>query len=457
MPYVAIAPSAAALAARVHRLAALLLCGFMLAACGGAEDPGDAGSVREAAQRRTTPPPPTPVGGTFLRPAGAAPLLGMNIGAKNYDDPAYQQALARLDVAILAFHPGWRGDTDGKIIQQAVVALKKLNPALKVGQYTMLNESADDPAKTANDDVIVKLNDTDWWLRNADDDKVQWTPLYTAYDINITDWTEPDANGERFPQWLARRNHARYFDPIPELDVWYFDGVMKYSRIGQADWRLGNENVSSQLPDVAAAYRRGHLANWTAAASLAPTRLLIGNTDNDLSYPEYRGALPAAFLESLMGKSWSIEQRGWTTMMQRYFSVAANLRAPALVGFNVFGALNDYRFFRYAFMSCRLGNGHFSYTDSAVGYSSVPWFDEYEVAFGAAKDAPSLQPWSNGVYRRRFEKAMVLVNPNDDARTVSIAPGWRRLLASQDAQVNNGAAVKTLTIPAKDGLVLVPQ
>jgi hypothetical protein len=144
-------------------------------------------------------------------------------------------------------------------------------------------------------------------------------------------------------------------------------------------------------------------------------------------------------------------------MMQRYFAVAANLRAPALVGFNVSGAVEDYRFFRYAFTSCRLADAHFSFTDITVGHSSVPWFDEYEVAFGAPKDPPSLLPWSNGVYRRRFEKAMVLVNPNDDPRTVTIQPGWRRLLAAQDPVTNNGAAVRTLTLAPKDGLVLVPR
>ena len=40
-------------------------------------------------------------------------IMGMNIGAKNYDDPKYLDALSRPDVLILGFHalghPGWRG------------------------------------------------------------------------------------------------------------------------------------------------------------------------------------------------------------------------------------------------------------------------------------------------------------------------------------------------------------
>jgi hypothetical protein len=52
---------------------------------------------------------------------------------------------------------------------------------------------------------------------------------------------------------------------------------------------------------------------------------------------------------------------------------------------------------------------------------------------------------------------MVLVNPNADPRTVSVQVGWRRLLAAQDPQTNDGSAVKTITIAPKDGIVLVPQ
>lgn len=383
----------------------------------------------------------------------------MNIGAKHYDDPTYQRQLARLDTVILGFYPGWRGDTDGSKIRKAVVAMKTLNPSLKVGQYTILNENTDDPSKTANDDIIAKLNTTNWWLRDAvTGAKLQWTAEYGAYDINFTLWAAPDANGDRYPQWLARRNYETYFARVPEFDIWYFDNVMKYSRVSKANWRLDGVNVSSQDSTVASAYRQGQAAYWARAELLAPNRLGMGNTDSDLSYPEYKDKLPAAFLEGLMGASYSIESwGGWPLMMRRYFDTQANLKAPALVGFNVHGSPGDYRFFRYAFASCLLGNGQFSFTDTAAGYSSVPWFDEYEVAFGRPLDTPTLTAWSNGVHRRRYQHAMVLVNPNDDARSVQVGPGWRRLLARQDPVANNGQAVNILTLPPKEGLVLVPE
>ena len=441
-------------APRRHALLCLLAA-TTLAGCGGSIDPPADASAESALKVVKK----APVGGTFIRPPGAARLLGMNIGAKNYDDTAYQTQLARLDVVILGFYPGWRGDVGGSMIRPTVQALKLRNPALKVGQYTNLNEAADSSVKTANYDLSLELDQTDWWLRDAvSGAKLQWTSLYNTYDINLTPWTAPDAGGERWPQWLARRNQRVYFDPVPEFDLLYLDGVMLNSRVPAADWKLDGSNWSSKDPDIAAAYRQGHVAEWQTAAALAPGLLQMGNVDNDLASPEYSGRLGAAFLEAQMGKSWSLETwAGWMPMMQRYFTVAANLKAPALVGFNVSGKVTDYRFFRYAFTSCLLGDGYFSFTDSAVGYSSVPWFDEYEVALGAPSEPATLSAWSNGVYRRRYQNALVLVNPQAEARTVTLEPGWRRLLAIQDPQANNGQPATTLSLPAKDGLVLVPR
>ena len=56
---------------------------------------------------------------------------------------------------------------------------------------------------------------------------------------------------------------------------------------------------------VAVGSRRGEAMHWTAARALAPRLIFMGNPDNDLSFPEYKGKLQGAFLEGMMGKSWS--------------------------------------------------------------------------------------------------------------------------------------------------------
>lgn len=390
-------------------------------------------------------------------PPGRVKLLGMNIGAKNYDDTAYLDAMARLDVVIIGLFPGWKGDRDGSTFRRLLQQLKVRNPRIKVGQYTVLNEAPDDRVKAAAErDKIDKLDQENWWLRDPSGAKTQWTKSFGAWDINITEWAKPDRNGERYPQWLAKRDARMYFDRVPELDIWYFDNVMEHSRVTKGDWQGKGAASSPKDPEVASAYRRAQASHWQAARALKPSVIRMGNVDHDLSMPEYTGQLQAAFLEAMMGKSWSLETwAGWRRMMQRYFGVMQNLAPPKLIGFNVWGRTDDYRFLRYSLGSCLLGDGHFSFTDEKAGYSSVPWFDEFDVRLGEPVDGPAREPWGNGVYRRRYEHAMVLVNPETSPRPIRLEAGWKRLAGRQAPEVNTGAPASEFVLPARDGLVLV--
>ncbi|HVL76010.1 MAG TPA: putative glycoside hydrolase [Noviherbaspirillum sp.] len=381
-------------------------------------------------------------------------LLGMQIGEKHYDDPDYQRQMARLDIVILGFYRGW-GERPGAM-REVVRELRRLNPSILVGQYTILNEASNDADNTAEQDKQAALRENGWWLTTAAGKPVQWTEIYGAWDINITAWTRKDRNGLRYPQWLALRDHRVYFEPVPEFDIWFFDNVMHAQRIRLADWRGSGRNQSGTDPEVQRAFRRAQAEHWAAARRLSPHRLFIGNTDNDLSYPEFRNRLQGAFLETLMGESWSLYERlGWNAMMTRYHSVFNNLAAPRIVSFNVWGAADDYRLMRFALASCLMNDGYFSYTDQARGYSSVPWFDEYDARLGRAIDPPQRSPWKNGVYRRRFEHGLVLVNPTRETRRVDIGPGYRHLRGEQAPQINSGRAVSSIELAPQDGVLLL--
>lgn len=384
-------------------------------------------------------------------------LLGMNIGAKNYQDVAYQQALARLDVVILGFYKGWTAD--GATINSVVKSLKVLNPDILIGQYTVLSEAYEKDGKHLPEyDKAFKLDRENWWLRKADGSKVQWTDKYLAWQTNISDWTQPDFNGDRYPEWLAKRDYQAFFHDAPDIDIWYFDNVGKRPEVRLSDWNRDGQDDDHEAAPIAAAYRRGHAAEWNAANQLAPDMLRMGNISvaHDLGSPEYRGKLNGAFMEGMMGYSWSIEKwAGWGKMMALYHSVFPNLAAPAIVGFNVSGKPDDYRFFRYAYTSCLMGDGYFSYTDEKVGYSSVPWFDEYDIKLGHAIDPPQTGPWQKGVYRRVFERGMVLLNPTVHSVKLNIGAGYRRFSGSQDPTINSGLSAEQITLPPRDGIVLV--
>src|SRR6195256_284753 len=60
-------------------------------------------------------------------------LMGLNIGAKNYQDVDYQKELARMDVVILGFYRGWQpagyAPTATLAMRRVVKALKEIGRA----------------------------------------------------------------------------------------------------------------------------------------------------------------------------------------------------------------------------------------------------------------------------------------------------------------------------------------
>jgi hypothetical protein len=385
-------------------------------------------------------------------------LMGMNIGAKHYDDARYQQELARLDVVILGFTRGWNptghAADSTAAMRKAVQAIKARNPRLLIGQYTVLNEVPERPGDAATADLRAKLDASRWWLLDAAGRRTQWTAQYGNWEVNFTAWAKPDAQGRRWPQWLAERDHAVFFRDIPEFDIVYLDNVMSPPRVA-ADWDGDRANDDPKSAKALAAHHASHRAHWQRLRALHPKALLVGNTDNDLGNAEWRDQLDGGFLEGLMGERWSMETwAGWDAMMQRYRAVLRHTRQPKIVGFNVHGNPADLRFFRYAYASCLLEDGYFSFTDKARGHSSVPWFDEYEHRLGRALAPPPAAAWRDGVWRRDFEHGVVLVNPANTAKTVALEPGLRRLAGRQAPAVNDGGAASSLRLPAKDGVVL---
>ena len=103
-----------------------------------------------------------------------------------------------------------------------------------------------------------------------------------------------------------------------------------------------------------------------------------------------------------------------------------------------------------------MDDGYYYYTAEDIRYRSALWFDEYDADLGRAIDPPQFRAWQNGVYRRRFENGVVLVNPKGNgSRTVQPGPGYNRIDGTQDRTVNNGQAANSVTLAERDGIVLI--
>ncbi len=399
-------------------------------------------------------------------------LGGYQIGATPYDgysDPEYHKQIARLDYAIIGSKFTSTNDT--------AAAIRLLNPNIILAKYRSLmevSETRQDISVQIRDKVSAErgpntTNAHDWYARDFDGNHVSNWP--SNWTINITKWVQPDANGDRFPEWAAKQDHDLWL----KHDAWdglFEDTVYWQPRGETADWSGGKEQDSAK---ISSAFRLGHQAYWNELRRLEPNKFVFVNHDwyrsqpaatvGPLNLPEYDRKVHGGLLEIVMRSTdldkprtaW-IHVMGWYRRSMTYFS------DPNITLFLVGGEPDNWRFFRYAFATCLMNDGYFDYGPSSEHqYGTVEWFDEFDLAgtagtdwLGLAIDAPPESAWQSGVWRRGFEGGVALVNPKGNGvKTVTVEAGLRRIAGKQDGQVNNGQPASQITLQDGDGIILV--
>jgi len=391
--------------------------------------------------------------------------------------PEFRQRLAQEDILILGT---WKGfsvmdEESGERLRlrDIVVDIKNRarsigNSEILVGKYTAFNESSDDPNNGATGDKWDKLHsevgpgyprNNDWYARDKNGEHTSSWP--GSWLTNVTEFVQPDANGDTWSEWVVRRDYELFFRDIPELDLWFFDNWFYKPRV-DADWDGDGVNDDKNDQRVRTYFRQGYRNALNRARQLAPDRILMGNVDGDapsnngmLTEPEYRGQLSAVY-EGATGLSYSAETwANWETMMKPYQTTIFNAQHNLAI-MHVKGGEFDYAMMRYGLASCLLDDGYYYYSLDNTRYTADFWFDEYDIDLGKAMDPPQFEEWQNGVYRRRFENGMAIVNPKGNGtRTVQIGPGYKRFSGNQDSATNNGQVAESVTLRERDGLILV--
>lgn len=337
-------------------------------------------------------------------------IMGMSIGNQSqYADPVIQTGAAKLDMIILGFYKGYRREKMDGIIDN----LKTLNPNILIGQYTILGETQDNCGRLAGY-RCDKVQAENWWLRLANGSRTQWTTIYNAYDINMGRFSIPDANGDRYPQWLVKADYELFFKN-PKIDVWFLDNWGQ-ARV-KADWNKDGIDEDKGSAIAQSISRQGHLAEIAAIkSSPRPNIKIMGNAGSVQGVPEMLTPLDFAFLECNAGKTWSIEGSlnspkkwgSWRKMMDRYIRVGKS----SIVSFGVCdGDPTNKKEFLYWYGSYLLGaqkGAYFSYTAKTDRYGMVTrWFPEYDIDLGAAIDTPQIEPGADGFVTRKFEKGTI--------------------------------------------------
>ena len=392
--------------------------------------------------------------------------------------PDYRQALAKNDILILGMWRRWSkvDDVTGVqlTIRDVVVDIRRRaaaagNSGIRIAKYTAINESSSDPSSGASRERWEKLHseigpgypiNNDWWARTKDGEHTSSWP--GQWHVNLTEYVQRDRNGDTYPEWAVQTDYEVFFRDTPEFDMWFFDNWFYRPRV-TADWDGDGSNDDRNSESVRGDFRQGYMNALRRVRQLAPNLIVMGNVNGEVSTisgmltePEYKGQLSALY-EGAIGLSWSAEEwGGWEHMMQQYRITASNAQHN-LILITVHGREDDYATMRYGLASCLMDNGYYYYTSIENRYKSALWFDEYDVDLGRAIDPPQFNAWQNGVYMRRFEKGMALVNPKGNGtRTAQVGLGYKHISGTQqDPSVNNGQPVETVISSERDGLILI--
>lgn len=103
---------------------------------------------------------------------------------------------------------------------------------------------------------------------------------------------------------------------------------------------------------------------------------------------------------------------------------------------------DSWRTFTVAVTATKTGNGKQSFYFG--DFRGTVWFDDITVR----QTGPE-------VWRRDFTGGIALVNPTTGPVTLSLGTTFRKMKGRQDPGVNNGTTLSSVTVPARDGLVLL--
>jgi hypothetical protein len=396
-------------------------------------------------------------GATEEFPRTAAYLIG---DPRNYEDQTYQARIAKLDIAILSVWPGWENGR-GTTIEQVAKRIKTLNPNTKVFLY-FLPESRQYPVTSAYTDLGAKLDATKWWLYQSGSGPTRVLADFGDgyYILNLTAFAPQDSSGKRLNQWLATYAYDKYIRSNPSVDGMFSDNIFWKPR-RNGDWNRDGSVDDQNSGTVQRWYREGYRTYLNNLKTAMPGKIQIANVADwgkpEAVLSEYNQLLAGGIMESLIGEAHSVESYlGWSATLKHYRKTMAAFAAPKLGILHQFGVPSDYQSFRYGFGTTLLDDGYYAFTDKADGYSGVNWFDELDVKLGKSVMAPPAVAWENGVWRRDFEKGIVLVNPKGNGpQEITLERDFRKILGTQDRAVNNGQLVRKVTLRDRDGLVLL--
>jgi hypothetical protein len=354
------------------------------------------------------------------------------------------QELAKYDLLVL--------DMETQVNSQASLKkIKEINPDIVLLAYITPQEIKSDAASgysIMRRKLAAGISDS-WYLTDTNNNKKSFWP--GTWMLNVAD-NAPQVNGIRFNQYLAQFVNQEIFSTGLWVGVFYDNAWRDVQWIAGPDADLNKDGQKDT--DIDMHWREGMRSVYQETRRLAGSKyLILGNATSDA----YKNDLNGIMLESFPTMGWKETMRVYTANMQdgplpRFMIINANTGNKGTQTSNL-------KKFRFGLASTLMGDGYFSFDYGDQNHGQSWWYDEYDVELGKAISAPvslnNKPQFEEDVWRREYENGIALVNPTAAAQDVDLGGEYEKITGLQDKTVNNGAIVSQVSLPSKDGLIML--
>lgn len=341
--------------------------------------------------------------------------------------------------------------------------IRQLNPNIIILAYITSQEANADIYNsqwscnaTLRKRLLNGIDDA-WWLRDSNSNRISFWP--GTYMLNLSDGAKVNSKGKRWNDYLPE------FIKNEIISTGLWNGVMYDNIWGDVVWVNGKISINSDT-QVKSINETNNAWSSGTKKMLQKTRQLLGNDflilGNGKVYLGYQDALNGVLFESFPA-SW--EGNGdWGKILSTYFNVGNLNKAPEVSILNSFDSnRSNFQKVRFGLGSTILeSSGYFSFDFDVSDHSQTWWYDEYDAELGKALSASynlldrNNSTYKKGLWRRDFEKGIVIVNSTDKEQTyVFKNEEFERLNGNQDRSVNNGSVINYIKIKAQDGVILL--
>ena len=194
-------------------------------------------------------------------PRIGAMLIAVNSG---FTDPAMQEDIARLDLAVLQFLPTFNEWSDTSIAE-VLGRIKSRNPDITLLQYVIVNEQFLD--SDAYPGVGRKIDAERWWLYQSGGSGqiVRGEGRISQGEANYTRFSPRDLNGLSYSEWLADWSYRVFYENVPQWDGIYVDNFWISPR-HNGDWNRDG-STDSRGSEIVARWHREGMADFVRAVS----------------------------------------------------------------------------------------------------------------------------------------------------------------------------------------------